>query len=263
MADLFGVLVIGLVAGSLGGLLGIGGGIVLIPFLRFCIGLSPAYAAGTCVVAVFCTTLSGSYRHYRLGHVNVKSVLPVIAAGVVATTIFSFVFPWMAERGRWLDLGTGLVFTLISARMIIAGICELRGSGAAPPTDTNQVRGSLGHKLAIGTAGGVLPGLLGIGTGGIMVPAFTLVLKAPIKAAIGCSLTCFAANALVSSMFKYTQGYVDLAVAGPACVGTLAGAYLGATLNRRFPSAGLKMMFGTVFAYVSLKFILSFGGVRI
>ena len=261
MADVLGILVIGLVAGTLGGLLGIGGGIVLIPFLRFYVGLPPAHAAGVCVVAVFCTTLSGSFRHHKLGHVDIRSIRPVIIAGVVATTIFSFVFLGLAERGRWLDLGTGLVFTLISARMIIEGLLEFQGGGATPRTDTNQVHGSLGHKLAIGTAGGVLPGLLGIGTGGIMVPAFALILKAPIKTAIGCSLTCFAANALISSVFKYSQGYVDLTVAGPACVGTLVGAYLGATLNRKFPSAGLKIMFGAVFACVSLKFILSFGGV--
>lgn len=263
MTDLLGVLVIGLVAGTLGGLLGIGGGVVLIPFLRFYLGLSPAYAAGTCIVAVFCTTLSGSFRHHRLGHVDLKSIYPVIIAGVIATAVFSFVFLWMAARSRWLDLGTGLVFSLISGRMIIEGLVDYRGRGAAPQTEPSQARDSLGHKLAIGTAGGVLPGLLGIGTGGIMVPAFTLILKKPIKTAIGCSLTCFAANALISAAFKYSQGFVDLAVAGPACAGTLVGAYLGATLNRKFPSAGLKVVFGAVFAYVSLKFILSYCGVRI
>jgi uncharacterized membrane protein YfcA len=259
MTDAVVVLAIGLLAGGLGGLLGIGGGIVLMPFLRFGVGLSPAHAAGTCVVAVFCTTLSGSFRHHRLGHVNIRSILPVIMTGVVATAVFSYAFLWMAERGRWLDLGTGLVFSLISARMIIEGLIELRG-GTARKADTSQVPGSLLHKSAIGAAGGVLPGLLGIGTGGIMVPAFTLVLKAPIKTAIGCSLTCFCANALISSAFKCSQGFVDPSVAGPACMGALAGAYLGATLNRKSPSAILKVMFGGVFTYVSVRFILSFGG---
>ena len=122
-----GLLAIGLLAGGLGGLLGIGGGIVLMPFLRFCVGLSPAHAAGTCVVAVLCTTLSGSFRHHRLGHVNLKSILPVIVTGVVATAVFSYAFLWMAERDQWLDFGTGLVFSLISARMIIEGLVELRG----------------------------------------------------------------------------------------------------------------------------------------
>ena len=262
MPEALGVLAIGLLAGTLGGLLGIGGGIVLIPFLRFCVGLGPADAAGTCVVAVFCTTLSGSYRHYRLGHVDTKAVVPVMMAGVVATAVFSFAFLWMAERGQWLDLGTGLVFSLISGRMMVEGLFEI-GRRTEPRADTGRLRGSLLHRLGIGTAGGVLPGLLGIGTGGIMVPAFTLILKAPIKMAVGCSLACFCANAFVSSVFKYSQGFVALSIAGPACVGTLAGAYLGATLNRKTPSSALKIMFGAVFAYVSLKFILSFAGVRI
>jgi len=158
-----------------------------------------------------------------------------------------------------LDIGTGLVFSLISARMIIEGLLEIFGR-ALPRSGADETRASLVHTLAIGTAGGALPGLLGIGTGGIMVPAFALILKTPIKTAIGSSLTCFCANALVSSAFKCAQGFVDPTVAGPACVGTLAGAYLGATLNRKFPSAMLKIMFGAVFAYVSLKFLLSFGG---
>ena len=262
MLEALGILTCALVAGILGGLLGIGGGIVLLPFLRFFVGLSPSYAAGTCVVAVFCTTLSGSYRHYRLGHVDITSILPVTGTGVIATAVFSFAFLWMTGHEHWLDLGTGIVFSLISARMIIEGIFGRRDR-MPRQVDTHQVQGPLLNKLAIGAAGGVLPGLLGIGTGGILVPAFALILKAPIKTAIGCSLTCFSANALISSIFKFSQGFVDVPVAGLACVGTLVGAYLGATLNRRFPSAALKVMFGAVFAYVSLKFILSFFGVRV
>ena len=64
-------------------------------------------------------------------------------------------------------------------------------------------------------------------------------------------------------MFKLSQGFVSLEAAGPACVGTLVGAYLGATLNRKFPSPALKITFGATFAYVSLKFVLAFCGVRI
>ncbi|MFC1706059.1 TSUP family transporter [Planctomycetota bacterium] len=71
------LVLVGLGAGGLGGLLGIGGGIVLMPVLRFGVGLPPAIAAGTCVFAVFFTTLGGSFRHHRLGHLNVRSVVPV------------------------------------------------------------------------------------------------------------------------------------------------------------------------------------------
>jgi len=260
MIDILGVFISGVAAGTLGGLLGIGGGIVLIPILRFCVGLSPAFAAGTCVTAVFCTTLSGSIRHHRLGHTDLRSTLPVMGAGVVTTAGFSWLFLWMSFHEHWLDLGTGIVFSLISARMILEGVLEGRGR-TTEQARPRMLEGALLNKIVIGAAGGVLPGLLGIGTGGILVPAFALILKAPIKTAIGCSLVCFSANALISSAFKLSQGFVNATFAVPACAGTLLGAWLGATLNRNSPSAILKVMFGTVFAYVSLKFLLSFGGV--
>ncbi|MBW1871519.1 MAG: TSUP family transporter, partial [Deltaproteobacteria bacterium] len=82
----------GLLAGALGGLLGIGGGIVLMPLLRFVALLPPAYAAGTCVVAVFFTSLGGSYRHYRLGNINLRSITPVVISGAIASGVFSLLF---------------------------------------------------------------------------------------------------------------------------------------------------------------------------
>jgi uncharacterized membrane protein YfcA len=254
----------GLLAGALGGLLGIGGGIVLMPLLRFVVGLTPAYAAGTCVVAVFFTTLGGSYRHYRLGHLNFHSIVPIINSGAVASGIFSLAFVYLAQwgRGRWLDLGMGIVFSLISARMIAEGIPSLATKRATGPAGT-EIQGTLPQKLAIGSAAGVLPGLLGIGTGGILVPALTFLLKAPVKTAVAASLTCFCFNALISSGFKFAQGYIDPNVAFPICLGTLIGANLGAILNKRIAASSVKLAFGLAFSYLSLKFILSSLGVSI
>jgi len=249
----------GLLAGALGGLLGIGGGIVLMPVLRFGVGLSPALAAGTCILAVFFTTLGGSYRHYRLGHVELRSIIPIIVSGALACGLFSLLFSYLAQRGHWLDLGVGLVFSMISARMIAEGIPGLvkRKTDAAIE---GAIRGPLSHKVGIGAAAGVLPGLLGIGTGGVLVPAFTYILRAPIKRAMAASLVCFCFNAQISATFKAAQGYIDLQVALPICAGTLIGANLGALLNRRCSSAAIRILFGVVFAFVALKFIFSFCG---
>jgi uncharacterized membrane protein YfcA len=125
---------------------------------------------------------------------------------------------------------------------------------------TNKIEGSLLGKFAIGGIAGILPGFLGIGTGAVLVPAFALILRAPIKIAIGSSLTCFCANAFLSSVFKFFQGFTMLEVAVPLCIGTLIGSSIGAILNKRFPSAVLKIMFGVVFLYVSFKYILLFFG---
>ncbi len=252
----------GLAAGTLGGLLGLGGGIILMPLLRFGFGLSPMYAAGTCVLAVFFTTLGGSYRHYRLGHVKFKPLLPVVAAGVVCAVTASLIFPHLAAKDRWVDLGIGLVFSLIALRMLFEGISRPVVK-RAEPSGAGEIGGPLVAKLGIGAAAGALPGFLGIGTGGILVPAFTFLLKTPIRSAIGASLFCFCLNSLISSIFKMAQGYVDFGLALPICMGTLAGANIGAVLNGRFSSWALKLLFGLVFAYVALKFILSFYGVRI
>ncbi len=249
----------GLLAGSLGGLLGLGGGIVLMPLLRFGANLSPAQAAGTCVLAVFFTTLGGSYRHFRLGNIRLGTIVPVIVAGAVAAMTASLAFQHLASHGRWLDLGIGLVFSLISIRMLTEGTIGLLKPRAEMAPGAG-IRGSPAAKLGVGAAAGALPGLLGIGTGGILVPAFTFLLKAPIKAAIGASLVCFCLNTFISSAFKLAQGFIDLERALPLCLGTLCGANLGALLNGRFSSRTLKVVFGFVFGYVALRFIGSSGG---
>jgi uncharacterized protein len=245
----------GIMAGGLGGLLGIGGGVALMPILRFFVGMSPANAAGVCILAVFFTTLGGSYRHFKLGNLQVRPILPIMASGAIATVIFSFLFVYLATREKWLDLGIGLVFSLISIRMILEGV-----PGFIKNNDDSEqeMSGTIFQKVSIGSLAGALPGLLGIGTGVILVPAFKFILKAPIKTAMASSLACFSINALISSGFKYSQGFIDLEMAIPICTGTLIGANLGAIANKRVSGSILKLLFGMVFLYVSLKFILSF-----
>jgi uncharacterized membrane protein YfcA len=247
----------GIAAGSIGGFLGIGGGILVMPMLRFLVGLSPAQAAGTCIVAVFFTTLGGSYRHYKLGHVHLRSLVPVVISGAIATIVFSFAFVYLSTRERWLDLGMGVVFVLIATRMIAEGIPGLI-SKHEDHQGGNEVTGSLSRKAAIGAVAGALPGLLGIGTGVVLVPSFVYVLNAPVKVAIASSLTCFSVNAFISSALKLWQDFTDLSVALPICAGTLLGANVGAMLNRRTSCNVLKLVFGLVFSYVSLRFMLAF-----
>lgn len=264
MLDFFLLLIGGFFAGALGGMLGIGGGIVLMPMLRFVLALSPVRAVGTCIIAVFFTTLGGSYRHYKLGHLRLRSIVPVIIAGVISTVIFSIIFIYFSapSRDQWLDLAIGIVFTLISIRMIAEGMPGFLKRGKKK-NEASEIKGTLTQKSAIGALGGALPGLLGIGTGVILVPAFNLILAAPIKTAMASSLVCFSFNAFISSSFKLAQGFINPWIALPICLGTLLGSNLGARLNKRFPSTTLKILFGLVFLYISLKFILFFFGVQI
>lgn len=249
----------GIAAGSLGGLLGIGGGILIMPILRFVMGLDPAYAAGTCIVAVFFTTLSGSLKHFRLGHIDFQSILPVIISGILSTLVFSFLFFYVSKKGIWLDLATGFVFLLIALRMIWEGIYEYKNKSLSTSFKSG-LKGSIMTKTTIGGVAGILPGLLGIGTGAILVPVFAFALQAPIKIAIGSSLACFSLNAFVSSILKLFQGFVKIHMLVPLCLGTLIGARIGATLNGKMNAPVLKILFGLVFIYVASRYLIILGG---
>jgi uncharacterized membrane protein YfcA len=139
--------------------------------------------------------------------------------------------------------------------MIVEAVPAAARSRQEPDAD-GRLPGPLAGKIGVGAAAGALPGLLGIGTGGVLVPAFAFLLRAPVRTATAASLTCFCFNALVSSGFKYAQGFVDVATALPLCAGTLVGANLGALLNRRVRSRIIKLAFGLVFTYVSVKFLV-------
>jgi uncharacterized protein len=245
----------GLTAGMLGGLLGIGGGILIMPLLRFVLGFEPAYAVGTCMVAVFFTTLGGSWKHFKLRHIDFRLILPVIISGLLSTIIFSLLFFHLSYNDTWLDIVTGVVFSLVAFRMLWEGITEYlkkRPSG----NSGQRTKSSLSAKVTIGSAAGLLPGLLGIGTGALLVPAFTFALNVPIKTAIGSSLACFSLNAFASSLLKLAQGFVQIPVLVPLCLGTLIGAQFGATLNGRLNAPSLKVLFGAVFIYVASKYLL-------
>jgi len=249
------MLAVGFTAGLLGGLLGIGGGVVLMPALRFFVGLSPAAAAGTTVAAVFCTTLGGGIKHYRLGHVPLRDLWPVIASGAASTMAFSALFLQLARREHWLDLGIGIVFSALSLWVIYDVLA--RGKGVTgDETAAGTIRGTKTGKIAWGLAAGVLPGLFGIGTGAILVPAFRYFFRSPVKVAIGSALVCFCANALISAVIKCAQGYVDISTALPVCLGCLAGSQLGAAINHRAPSRLLMLLFGLAFLWVAARFIL-------
>jgi len=248
------LLSVGVAAGLLGGLLGIGGGILLMPVLRFVLHLTPADAAGTTVLAVWCTTLAGGIKHYRLGHVPLRALVPIIISGAVSALICSLLFARWARAGFWLDIGIGAVFTAVAWRMLWEAVPRAPEQRTSAP-DALPLRGSLLRKALLGAGAGILPGLFGIGTGAVLVPAFRYCFRAPIKVAIGASLACFCANALISAAFKYAQGYVRLDVALPLCCGCVLGAQIGAIINHRAPVRLLGFLFGLLFLYVAARFL--------
>jgi uncharacterized membrane protein YfcA len=250
---------VGIAAGITGGLLGIGGCCVMMPTIRFGFSFAPTLAVGTTLVAVIFTAASGAIQHYRLGNVDWKSVKYIAPAGIAGVLVGSAVFYYIREYGALIDLIVGLAFIWVAIRMVYEGIFRRQVADVTG----NELLGSKQAKAGIGGGVGFLTGIIGLGGGYMLVPSFIYFLRSPMRIAIGSSMASFVWFALVGGIIKIFQGFCDVPAAIALGVGAAGGAIIGARLVARFKPATLKAIFGFIFLYVSLKYILLYFGIHI
>ncbi|OPY11007.1 MAG: Sulfite exporter TauE/SafE [Syntrophus sp. PtaB.Bin138] len=252
-------LITGLLAGVVGGLLGTGGCALIMPVIRFGFDFDPAFAVGTTLTAVVFTAGSGAYQHLKMKNVDKTTALQVGLSGVLGVIIGSVVFGYIKGYGDVIDLIIGIAFIIVSLRMLYEGLL-----GKAPPPPVGvEMPGTAVSKSLLGSCIGFLTGIIGLGGGYALVPSFLYFLRAPMKLAIGTSMASFVWMALVGAIFKIYQGVVNLPVAITLGVGAVIGAIYGAKLVARFKPNALKALFGFLFLYVSLKYILLYFGIHI
>jgi uncharacterized membrane protein YfcA len=256
LAILFGI---GILAGGLGGLIGIGGCVLMMPAIRFGFNLSPTLAVGTTLAAVVFTAASGAIQHWRLGNVDWKSVKYIAPAGVVGVLAGSALFYFISDYGNVIDLIVGLAFIWAAIRMLYEGIFQRK----APEVSGDRILASNKAKAGIGGGVGFLTGVIGLGGGYALVPSFIYIARSPLRIAIGSSLASFVWFALIGAIIKAYQGFTDIPMAVALGLGAAGGAIIGARLMARFKPATLKAVFGIIFLYVSLKYILLFFGIHI
>ena len=252
-------LITGLLAGVVGGLLGTGGCALIMPVIRFGFDFDPAFAVGTTLTAVVFTAGSGAYQHLKMKNVDKTTALQVGLSGVLGVIIGSVVFGYIKGYGDVIDLIIGIAFIIVSLRMLYEGLL-----GKAPPPPVGvEMPGTAVSKSLLGSCIGFLTGIIGLGGGYALVPPFLPVLRAPMRLAFGTSMASFVWMALVGAIFKIYQGVVNLPVAITLGVGAVIGAIYGAKLVARFKPNALKALFGFLFLYVSLKYILLYFGIHI
>ena len=253
------LLAFGLIAGTIGGLLGIGGCVIMLPALYFIFNYPLPVAIGTTITAVIVTATSGAIAHIRIKNVDWSTAKIIALSGGLGAVIGSIVFMYLASQIRMLNLILGFAFLYVSLRMIYEGFFR-RGT----PTKTgDKIPGGYIPKSVLGFSIGVLTGVIGLGGGYALVPSFIYILGSPIKIAVGTSLASFISMAVISGGFKLYQGFVDVIAAVCLGVGTALGAQVGARLVPRTPAWLTKGLFGIVFLYVSLKFVMKALGIII
>lgn len=244
-------LITGFLAGVVGGLLGTGGCALMMPVIRFGFHFDPAVAVGTTLMAVVFTASSGAIQHFRMRNVDRETAILVGYSGVLGVIIGSVIFGYVKPYGEVIDLIIGIAFIVVSLRMLYEGLF-VRGH----ESHHENIPGKPHTKNILGSVIGTLTGIIGLGGGYALVPSFIYFLKAPVKLAIGTSMAAFVWMALVGAVFKIIQGVVNIPVAVVLGIGALLGAYYGAKLVARFKPHILKVLFGLLFLYVSMKYIL-------
>jgi len=239
-ATLLIVAAIGLTAGTLGGLAGIGGSLVMLPALGLLLGYRDAAHTdqhlymGAAMCVNFLVALPAALRHARAGAMRrdlVRLLLPSMAAAMVLGVLISNQAP-----GELLRRLLAAFIALYCAINLVTLARRLGGKERGPE------RRSPGLMVAIGTAAGLVAGILGLGGGVVMVPLMQVFARVPLRNAIAvsCGVMCITsalgAAIKVSTLPELGLGVGEaLTLAGIMAPGAMLGAMLGATLTHALP----------------------------
>ena len=195
--DLLPLLPLGIIAGLLSGLLGIGGGLIFSPLLLG-LGLTPHQALATSTLAILPTTMAGSWAHLRSGQVPARAVLAIAGGAITGALVFS----------RAGDNLQG--WHLLSLQALMYGVLALviapRGSGGDAAAERLPLPGLSG----VGLVAGWSSGLLGVGGGLVMVPLMVQGLGIRVYQAIRLSTLAVCASAATASVTFWSDGRGNL-----------------------------------------------------
>jgi len=193
---------VGVVAGLASGLFGVGGGIVLVPGLVMLAGLDQRMAHGTSLTAIVPIALAGVLGYASGGEVDGLAALLTAVGVLVGAPIGVHLLGRLPERT--LRIGFAIVLLLSAIRLVVSP-----GDGAGQVAVTLLT----GTGFAVtGLVAGVLAGVMGVGGGVIMVPAFTVLFGMPIVLAKGTSLAVIVPGAILGTFRNRAQGTTDLSV---------------------------------------------------
>jgi uncharacterized membrane protein YfcA len=253
------LVIIGIAAGVLGGLIGTGGCSVMLPAIHFWMSYPAATAVGTTLFAVIFTAISGGYGHFVRRNIDVRAVLWLGGWGILGVLLGSYLFTLLSGQATLLGLILGLAFLWPAVRMTWEGFRK----SSLPQREGNAIPERKSGWAGFGFFIGLLTGVVGLGGGYALVPGLIYLFGAPVYITMGTSLATMIPLAMVGGGIKLAQGYVAIGAGLLLASGTVVGAQVGAAMIKRFKARTLKLIFGLYFLYVAVKFITNYFGIAI
>ena len=268
------LLLVGVFAGSLGSLLGIGGGMIIIPILSVLMGLPMRYAIGASVIAVIATSSGSTIAYLKDDLLNLRVAMFLEIAttvGAITGAILTGVID-----GKWLEVLFGIFLVYSTYNMIQ----KLRGKvkqDADKVSDDKwskklKLQGSYYDKLsgeekyyqvtrvpggfAMMYGAGLASGLLGIGSGVFKVIAMDTIMKMPLKPSSATSNLMMGVTAAASATVYFFNGSIHPHIAAPLAIGILIGAAIGTRLMQHIHPRLLRMIFVPILFIMGVQMIL-------
>ncbi|MGV3758670.1 MAG: sulfite exporter TauE/SafE family protein [Actinomycetota bacterium] len=243
-AEVVRIVAVGLVAGFLSGIFGVGGGILIVPALVLALGIDQRLAHGTSLAAVIPIALSGTVGYAIDDKIDWAAaaclVLGAATLGAVIGTHLLNVLP-----RRELAIAFAVVLALTAIRMVVDS------SDAAGRGDFTV--GTAAVLLCVGVLAGTLAGLLGVGGGIVMVPAMVLLVGIPAVIAKGTSLAVIIPTAIVGTRRNLARGNADLRLASLVGGSGVISSFLASRISLGLDEQVSNRLFAPLLVVVAVK----------
>jgi uncharacterized membrane protein YfcA len=256
----------GFVAGLMGALLGIGGGVFVVPALALIFQLPYLTAVGTSNVAVVATSTAGASTYVRSRLVNIRLGLVLLISTTLAATVSSILASYLPDqvlRGLFTLVLLYVAWSMLNPRRAVEpsvqpttetsalGLEDTYYDAASGETEVYQPR-NVRTGMSVSALAGVVAGLLGVGGGIIQMPVMNLLMGVPLKVATGTSNFMIGVTATSAAFVRYANHDIDPLVAVPTALFVFLGARAGAWLVPRTPNARLRLIFGWVAVLIAI-----------
>ncbi len=256
-----------LAAGFLGSLTGLGGGVIIIPFLTLVMGVDIRYAIGASLVSVIATSSGAAAAYVREGYTNIRigmflevaTTLGALAGAVIAlhvpTAAIAVVFGAVLLQSAWTSFRASRTGDVAVPPDALATRLRMNGTYPGPDGERAYNVRSVPAGFGLMAVAGILSGLLGIGSGALKVIAMDRVMKIPFKVSTTTSNFMIGVTAAASAGVYLNRGYIDPALALPVMVGVLVGSLTGARLLAGARTRVLRQVFAAVIVLLGFEMI--------
>ncbi|MDT2613887.1 sulfite exporter TauE/SafE family protein [Enterococcus dongliensis] len=275
------LLVTGGFAGILGSILGIGGGIILTPFLTLVMGLEIKYAIAASIVCVIATSSGATIAYLKDDMLNLRVAMFLEIATTIGAIVGAILSGIVPTDFLFLLFGGFLLFSVINMIQKLRGKSEALSNETIgdPLAEKLKLNGSYYDKVlekqidyqvekvpggfAMMFGAGIASGLLGIGSGVFKVTAMDTIMKMPLKPSSATSNLMMGVTAAASAMVYFFNGTILPEIAAPLALGVLIGATIGSRIMQRLSSFVIRLIFIPILLFMGIQMILRGFGVII